>query len=822
MNETNKFVAVILPLPIKQLFTYQVPSELVNEASTGKRVIVQFGAKKIYSAIIAGVSEKAPEGYQTKEIISILDDKPIVNQYQFELWKWISGYYLCSLGEVMKAALPSGLKLESETRLFFNPDFDATIELSEKEILLLDVMNERNSLSVQELANISQRRDVISTVNKLISKGCLYTEETITGGYKPKLETYVVFARDFNQTELTSLFDRLKKAPKQEKLLATYIELSGYGSNRPLKPVKRQDLLKSANASDQSLKFLSNKEILVTSFKEVPRIGNLQIETNDLSQLSEPQQKALSEIESQFREKEIVLLHGVTSSGKTEIYIHLIAEQLAKGKQVLYLLPEIALTAQIINRLTRIFGNKVGIYHSKYNDQERVEVYNSVMKEEGGYQVILGVRSSVFLPFNNLGLIIIDEEHETSYKQYDPAPRYNGREVAMVLARLHDAKTLLGSATPAIESYYNAKTGKYGLVNLNERFKDIKLPEMIIANTREASRKKIMKSIFTPLLIDHIAKALQNQEQVILFQNRRGFSPYLQCESCGWIPHCKYCNVSLTYHKKINQLVCHYCGYTVQPHELCGECNSPNLKTKGFGTEKIEEEIAIFFPQATVARMDQDTTRSRKSYEKIIFEFENHRTDILIGTQMVTKGLDFDNVSLVGIMNADTMLNFPDFRAFERSYQLMIQVSGRSGRKNKQGQVIIQTADPGHPIIKDIMRNDYQHLYNTQIEERHNFLYPPFCRLVAVTLKHRNRETLDYASLELSLELLKHFPQRVIGPEYPLIDKVQNLYLKNILIKAGKDKTSAKSKVIIANLINDLQSKEHYKALQVSIDADPV
>ncbi|OFX21124.1 MAG: primosomal protein N', partial [Bacteroidetes bacterium GWA2_31_9b] len=735
-------------------------------------------------------------------------------------------YYMCSVGEVYKAALPSGLKLESETQIIYNPEANIENSYTSHETLILDFLEKRTISSIQELSNFLKRKDILPLIKTLLEKKAIFLEEKLRENYKPKTELYISLHESIQTEErLNEIFGKLKKATKQEVVLTNYINLSGAFLESNISEVSKQTLIKSSGATSTTIKTLIEKNIFIEYEKLVSRLNETEINGNSVKKLSEPQQEAYELIQQGFAETDVVLLHGVTSSGKTEIYIQLIKEQIEKGKQVLYLLPEIALTAQIINRLTAVFGRKVGIYHSKFSDSERVEVYQNVLNEnktESAYQVILGVRSSLFLPFSKLGLIIIDEEHENTYKQYDPAPRYNARDSAIVLAQIHNAKVLLGSATPSVDSYYNAKTEKYKLVELNSRFKDIMMPDIQIVDVIRARKKKEMKSHFTPELVNQIENALNNKKQVILFQNRRGFSPYLECEKCGWIPNCPNCDVSLTYHQFKNELVCHYCGFSVRTFKACTKCSVEELSTRGFGTEKIEDDIKILFPQAKVIRMDLDSTRSKHAYEKIISSFESGEVDILIGTQMVSKGLDFDNVSLVGIMNADSMLNYPDFRSFERSFQLMAQVSGRAGRKNKQGKVILQTNNPQHPILLNVIENDFIGMYKSQLLERKNFNYPPYVRLINLSIKHRKSEITDQASSMLSENLRKIFGKRVLGPEAPIIGRIQNLYIKNILLKIERQASFQKAKTLLNIEIENLLSQENFKTVQITIDVDPV
>jgi primosomal protein N' (replication factor Y) len=716
--------------------------------------MVQFGGKKLCSGIVCKIHEKAPVVKNVKTIFNVLDAVPVINEIQLKFWLWISEYYLCSEGEVMKAALPSEISLSN---------------------------------------------------------------------YKPRLETFIEFKGKYTDKELNSILDKLAKAPRQQEVLSTYLRLTGYIFGSEIVPVRKSVLLSEAHSSPNIIEALTRKGILSSVSFPVTRLSDSDCYKEPIKKLSEAQSVAYESIKSQYKEKEIVLLHGVTSSGKTEIYIHLIEEQLKMGKQVLYMLPEIALTTQIILRLKRHFGAITGVYHSRFSDPEKVEIWKKVADKDplNCYRLILGVRSSLFLPFSNLGLIIVDEEHDGSYKQHDPAPRYHARDSAIMLASLHKAKTILGSASPSVESYNNAVVGKYGLTELKERFGFIKLPAIIIANTREAYRKKLMVSHFTPELLQAMDEALNKDEQIILFQNRRGFSPYIQCSECGWIPVCIQCAVNLTYHKGINKLVCHYCGYATGLPSKCGNCHSTGVVTRGFGTEKIEDEIKIVFPAARVGRMDQDTTRNKNSFNKLIRAFEEGRIDILIGTQMISKGLDFENLTVVGVLNADNLLNYPDFRAHERSFQLIEQVSGRAGRRQKQGKVVIQTSDPANKIIRLVLRHDYVNMFRMQAEERMTFNYPPFCRMVKISIKHKDRALLNYYSDILGRDLKTIFGKRILGPEYPVISQVQLWYIKTILIKIEREKPPAKAKQLIVESIERLEKEKGASSLKIAIDVDP-
>jgi primosomal protein N' (replication factor Y) len=749
-----QFADIILPLAVRGRFTYMIPEGMCGIVKPGVRVMVQFGGKNLYSGIVCNVHETAPDIRNVKSIITVSGDIPLINELQLKLWLWISEYYLCCEGEVMKAALPS--------------------------------------------------------------------EESFNT-YKPRLESFIKLSGSYTEDELNAILDNLARAPRQQETLSAYIRLSGYSSGSAIVPVSRQFLLSEARSSSNILDALTGKGILSSESIMVSRIAEEGNFKEQVKELSEAQRIAYEAVVKQFAEKEIVLLHGVTSSGKTEIYIHLIEEQLKLGKQVLYMLPEIALTTQIILRLKKHFGAVTGVYHSRFSDPEKVEIWKRVADNDkvNGYRLILGVRSSLFLPFSNLGLIIIDEEHDGSYKQHDPAPRYHARDSAIMLAALHKAKTLLGSASPSVESYNNAVNGKYGLAVLKERYGLIRLPDIIIANTREAYRKKLMVSHFTPELLQAMDEALGKNEQIILFQNRRGFSPYIECSECGWIPVCIQCAVNLTYHKGIGKLVCHYCGYTTGMPSKCGNCHSSGMVTKGFGTEKIEDEIKIVFPAARVVRMDQDTTRNKNSFSKIIKAFEERRIDILIGTQMISKGLDFENLTVVGVLNADNLLNYPDFRAHERSFQLMEQVSGRAGRRQKQGKVVIQTSDPVNRIIRLVLRHDYEGMFRMQAEERVTFNYPPFCRMVKINIRHKDRALLNHFADILGRDLKEIFGKRILGPEYPLISQVQLWYIKTILIKIEREKPQGKAKQLIIDAIERVEKEKGASSLKIGVDVDP-
>lgn len=817
-----KYIEVILPLPLGNTFTYSVPDEWSNSVQIGMRVIVPFGKKKMYTAIINMIHSNAPTLYKAKEIICLLDEKPILRYPQLKFWEWIGNYYQAYVGDVYRAAIPSGLKLESETQVRINADYDDETVMSEKEFKILDALSDGKIKNISELTKETEIRDVMPLVKSLMEKGAVEVSEELTEKYKIKTETYVRLTEEAaTESRLKEMFDELGRARKQLEVLMRYLELSKILSKKNTVEVSKKELLEKTGVSTSVLNGLIDKGILELYKKQIGRLDSSELHTEEPFPLADFQKQAMADIYRQFAEKHVVLLHGVTSCGKTEIYIHMIQKALAEKKQVLYLVPEIALTTQLTVRLKLVFGNKLGVYHSKFSDAERVEIWDNLLNNKG-YEVIVGVRSSIFLPFRQLGLVIVDEEHETSYKQFDPAPRYHARNAAIVLAQMHGAKTLLGTATPSLESYFNAQTGKYGFVEINTRFKEIELPEILVVDTKEAYRKKQMQGHFTPLLLEKITQALAGREQVILFQNRRGYAPYLECKGCAYVPKCKNCDVSLTVHKYLNKLTCHYCGHTENLPQICPVCNTPNLENKGFGTEKVEQEIRSFFPEARTVRMDFDTTRGKNSLEKIIGDFESGRIDILVGTQMVTKGLDFEKVSLVGILNADNMLNFPDFRSHERAFQMMAQVSGRAGRKYKRGTVVLQTSNPAHPIISQVIRNDYAAMFRTQLAERKQFRYPPYFRLIEITLRHRDVHVLNKASREMAAAMVKIFGKRVMGPNIPMIGRIQNFYIKNILLKLENKISPDQAKKYLQSITDTILATEGFKSVRISLDVDPM
>jgi primosomal protein N' (replication factor Y) len=816
---------VILPLSVKGTFTYRISGDKAGKISPGSRVAVSFGSKKLYSGIVSGIrgEEENEDANDYKEIGELLDQKPVLNPLQLGLWEWISDYYMCHAGEVMRAALPSGLCLESETIIRPNTEFLDIHKLDYDELRLFNTIENRSGISLKSLPQKINDRGTINILNGLVMKNAVITGQSLKQKYSPKEEPYVVISSKYTDKELNKYLDDLGKAPKQQAILSAYLKLTGYSSGSDLFPVKRSVILKESDALPSSLNTLIKKGILVSLNLETSRLKTLISGISPPATLTGIQSEAMEKTRLLLKEKGVVLLHGVTSSGKTEIYIHLIDEQLRAGRQVLYLLPEISLTSHIIDRLSKHFGNNSAVYHSRLTDAEQVEIWNRVAGtgKQDRINLIIGARSSIFLPFSNMGLIIVDEEHDTSFKQADPSPRYNARDTSIMLGAMTGSHVILGSATPSLESYHNARTGKYGLVELKERYGNVNMPEIILADTRDAARKKRMVSHFSPQLLRCIDDALSKNEQVILFRNRRGFSSYLECSECGWIPSCSNCSVNLTYHKEINRLVCHYCGVSVTIPVKCGNCAQVTLRTVGYGTEKIEDEIKIVFPAARVARIDQDSTRTKTAFRDIIKTFEEGKTDILIGTQMISKGLDFENITVVGILNADSMLNFPDFRSHERAFQLMSQVSGRAGRREKHGRVIIQTSDPENPIIRKVLNNDYTGMYASQMEERKLFNYPPFCRMIKISMKHRDRAKLNEFSAIIGNELRSVFGKRVLGPEYPLISRIQLWYIKNIIIKIERDKPLPKAKKMILEVMERAGKLKGGGGLRINIDVDP-
>jgi len=819
------FVDVVLPIPVHKEFTYRVPYELNDAICIGGRVIVPFGKSKLYTAIVTRISETAPSDYQAKYLEHVLDDQPIITKEQYNFWKWIANYYMAPIGDVMNAALPANFKLASETKIVLHPDFDGNIDqLDDRELQIVETLEIREHLDLKELSEIIGIKTVQPIIKRMMDKRIVLSMEELNDKFVPKTAVYVFLQEHFLKEEQLNQFiqslEQKKSSEKQLEALLTLLKEGEY-RNDTLKPVLRK-ILFDLNCSPSALNTLEKNGIITQQRVEISRFDSSNKEQFAFKELSPSQKQALDEIQLSFEKNTTTLLHGVTGSGKTEIYVQLIQEQLDLGKQVLFLLPEIALTTQLIQRLSAYFGDQIGVYHSKFNQNERVEIWNHVLANDPNrYRIVLGARSSVFLPFRDLGLIIIDEEHESSFKQYDPSPRYNARDAAIVLAHYYGAKVLLGSATPAIETYYNAKQGKYGFVELHDRFGGIRLPEIFCADVKKERRQKSMHSHFTTYLIDEMRATLNRGEQIILFQNRRGYTPMWSCEICNWTPKCKNCDVSLTYHKQTNSLKCHYCGHTSPPVGSCSACGSNRLKMVGFGTEKVEDELSLVFPDKTIKRLDLDSTRSKNAYELILNDFEQRNIDILIGTQMVSKGLDFDNVSLVGILDADMLLNRPDFRAFERSYQLMSQVAGRSGRKGKRGNVIIQTGDPDHWVIQKVINHDYKGFYESEVIERKNFFYPPYYKLIEFTLKHKDECVVEKGAADLAGSLRDVFKERVVGPEFPVVRRIQNLYLKQIKLKLERDVSDKKIKERIQQLLDEFYSVPLNKSIRIIVDVDP-
>lgn len=811
------FVEVILPLAISKTYTYRVPADMNKDVEIGRRVVVQFGKSKIYTAIIYEISEIPPTLYEAKYIIDVLDEAPIVNQFQLDLWRWISDYYLCYLGEVMQAALPAALKLASETRIALNPsaEFEKSA-LSDKEFLILDALELHAELRVSEISKLLGQKTVFPLLRTLFERHIILISEEINEKFKPRRKAFITLNTIYNDpANRKALFEVLERAPKQLELLLAYYKLEKHQ-----REISKAELIETSGSSTAALKALIEKEIFIQEDKVVSRLSTDEIETFKKFELNSGQESALKQLEEGFIEKDVVLLFGETSSGKTQIYIRLIEKMLADDKQTLYLLPEIALTTQVIERLREYFGSQVGIYHSKFNDAERAEVWQKVLK--GEYKMVLGARSSIFLPFQNLGLIIVDEEHETSYKQYDPAPRYHARDTAIYLAHLHKAKVLLGSATPSLESFYNSKIKKYGFVTLKGRFGGVQPPLIEVISIAEETKRKTMQSHFTSALMNEIAGALARKEQVILFQNRRGYTPVLLCTTCGYTPKCINCDVSLTFHKSSSKLHCHYCGYKQELLNACPACGSTKIEQKGFGTEKIEDELQHLFENARIARMDLDSTRSRNSFQLLLNDFEEGRIDILVGTQMVAKGLDFGNVTTIGIISADSMLNYPDFRACERSFQMLSQVSGRAGRRAKQGKVIIQAYDTSHRVISQVIRNEYAEMFDTEILERRNFHYPPLYRLIQLDVKHKDISSLLRIAGSLANILRGQFADRILGPEAPLIARIRNYYIQTILIKIEKEGVSIqKIKEALRDILVNFDSDPSNKGVYIQADVDP-
>ncbi|MDT0559108.1 primosomal protein N' [Ichthyenterobacterium sp. W332] len=813
----NFFIDVILPIPLQKLYTYSITKAESDFVSVGTRVAVPFGKSKIYTAIVSKIHHEEPKVYVPKSIHQILDESPVITNQQINLWNWISKYYMCSLGEVMRAALPSAFLLESETliskiELEFND-----LDLSDNEFLIYEALQFRPKLKVAEIAAITDRKTVLPLIKQLLEKGIIEVHEEIYEKYKPKLVRYVHLNAIYsNDEKLQELIEQLKRAKKQQQMVLSYFSIN----SGKIKATKVSDLIKVSGGSSTTVKALIDKGVFLEDYIQEDRVvfnDDNRLEQKSLNQF---QNKALEDIKSAFKNHDVALLHGVTSSGKTEVYAKLIASALSKQKNVLYLVPEIALTTQLVGRLQSYFGEKVIVYHSRYSLNERVEAWYKLLNNTSEGFIVLGARSSVLLPLPNLDLIIVDEEHEQSYKQFDPAPRYHARDTAIVLAKFSNAKILLGSATPSLESYYNASNKKYGIVELNERFNNLLLPEMELVDIKDKLKRKRMTGHFSDRLIEEIQFSLEEKGQIILFQNRRGFAPIVECKTCGHSPQCPNCDVSLTYHQFRSELRCHYCSHNIPMIKNCDACGNTSLDTKGFGTEQIETEVKLLFPNYKVARMDLDTTRGKHGYKKVINAFESGSVDILVGTQMLTKGLDFKNVRLVGIMNADTLLNFPDFRAHERSFQLMAQVAGRSGRQGSRGKVLIQTYNPYHKILQQVASHDYKSMYDEQIDQRHNFKYPPVYRLIRITLRQKDYNKVNLASDWMAKSLRQILGSNVLGPEYPSIARIRNQYNKHILVKIPGNQSITKTKEAILKVKNSFTSISEFKSVRVVLNVD--
>jgi primosomal protein N' (replication factor Y) len=815
-NDEKYFVDVVVPLPLRQAFTYFLPFDFLEFIDIGKRVVVQFGPKKVMTAIVAKIHQNEPETYKAKEVLEILDEQPIVSEKQLKFWKWIAEYYCCSIGEVMAAALPASLKLQSESKIILDTNNDpAFFDLTTREKIVITALQKNEELSIKEVQSLLKLGNVIKIIKSLYQKGLILPKEELTETYKPKTIKVIEINKKLKEKEnLQNLFQELEKAPKQVDILLSYLSLE---KNSPV--VLKSELLKHSQASLASLKSLFDKKIF--SEKEIvdDRLSFSKTEKLEYN-LNPLQKQAFDKINSSFESHSTVLLHGVTSSGKTYIYFKLIEEQMKQEKQVLYLVPEIALTAQLIKKLRSVFGEEIGIYHSKFSQNERYEIWHKTLNKE--YKLVLGVRSALFLPFEDLGLVIVDEEHENTFKQHDPAPRYQARDSAIMLANIYGAKTLLGSATPSFETYFNVKNNKYGYVGIFKRYSEVTPPEYILCNLSEERRMKKNKGNLSSQLYYSIKETIENQDQVMLFQNRRGYAPFLECQNCGWVPQCKNCDISLTYHKYTNNLKCHYCGYKTKAQTTCNDCGSNEVLMKGFGTEKIEDELEDMFPKARIIRMDTDTTRGKKSYQKMIGSFERGEADILVGTQMISKGLDFEKVKIVGILNADQMINYPDFRSVERSFQLMSQVGGRAGRRKDRGKVLVQTKNPSYPVFEYVFNNDFETFYQNHCIERKDFNYPPFVKLIKITLKHKELKLVSEAANVLATSLRRDFGKRILGPEFPPISRLRNQYIQQILLKFERNQDLIQSaKKNIVSLSDKVSFNSKYKNVRIIIDVDP-
>lgn len=818
-------IQVILPLPIQEMFTYEVPDDIQQSIGLGTRVLVQFGRKKYYTAIVAGLDQRPPQNYEVKKIMAVLDSQPALRYPQLKFWEWISDYYLCSIGDVMKAAIPAGLKLESESIVTLNQDFDCEdgLKLTERQSMIVAALQHSGKDSLTGLEKSTGIKNVAPHVNALMAAGVVRVDEKVVEKYRPKTVTMVRMLCDRdNQERINEFFDMTSRSKQQQSVLLAYLDLSKFlQKNEPLLPVERETLLKTCGVSSAVLKAVADKGILEIYKEKINRFDLTDDSALTKVTLSPIQAVAAKEIRDSFRDHAITLLHGVTGSGKTEIYCDLIKEVLNQGNQVLYLVPEISLTTQLTDRLKKVFGNKLLIYHSKFSDSERVDIWNRLLNTNEP-MVVLGVRSSVFLPFARLGLIIVDEEHEASFKQYDPAPRYNARDAATVLASMHGAKTLFGSATPSIETYWKATNGKYGLVTLTERYEGAKMPEVEVIDMKQMRKQKSVKGILSTPLRKMTRDALDNGWQAIMFQNRRGFAPVVVCHTCGWSPKCTNCDVSMVYHKGSQLLRCHYCGATQTLPNVCPACGENTLDKFGYGTERIAEEIQEEFPDKKVSRMDLDTTRNKLAYQELIEEFAEHRTDILVGTQMVSKGLDFEKVKIVGVLNADTLLNFPDFRSTERAFNMLEQVAGRAGRRQEPGKVLIQTTKTDEPVLEHVKKHDYLSYYKEELENRHKYGYPPFTKIINIFVRNKDAATCDAAAVMLTMALRQVFGNRVLGPEKPFVSRVNTWYLQQIMLKVESQASMKKVKALLRQVYEQLAPAPQIKSSQIHYDVDPV
>lgn len=822
------FAEVILPLPLYSTFTYSIPDDMDVEVQVGSRVLVQFGKKKYYTAIVEAIHSDKPKGYDVKPVMAVLDSSPIVRYPQLKLWRWIADYYLCSPGEVFKAAVPTGLKPESETYLSLNPDYEpddsSPLRLTERQAIIIQLLQQNKRMRISEIEGETGFKNVAAVINRLLEQGIVEIDEKVTERYRAKKQTFVQLKIERGDNDrLHECFGMLSRSRQQEKTLIAYLDLSGWLSpNGQLREVEKEKLIATAGVSPAILRALIEKGIMETVKKSVNRFASAEeLSKINLSPLSEAQARALKEITDGFKTLPIQLLHGVTGSGKTEIYTHLIAKVLESGNQVLFLVPEISLTTQLSDRLKKVFGQRLLVYHSKFSDSERVDIWRRLLATNEPL-VVLGVRSSVFLPFARLGLIIVDEEHEASFKQYDPAPRYNARDAALVLAQMHGAKSLLGSATPSVETYYKATGGKYGLVSLSERFEGATLPDVEIVDMAAMRKKKEVKGILSSPLRRRILDAMADHKQAILFQNRRGFAPVVVCDQCGWSPKCQNCDVSLVYHKNIGLLRCHYCGFSQMLPKLCPACGQNSVRIFGYGTERIAEEMHEEFDSYRVSRMDLDSTRNKDAYQEIIEEFARHETDILVGTQMVSKGLDFGDVRVVGVLNADTLLNFPDFRSNERAFNMLEQVAGRAGRRKEKGTVVIQTVNPEHEVLKYVKAHDYGSYYTAEIADRSRYAYPPFTKVINIYIKNKDNMTCDRAAVTFTMALRNVFGERVLGPEKPFVSRVATWYLQSIMLKIEAGASMKKVKDLLRQILASVSMNPDIKTSVIYYDVDPV